>query len=143
MEGVYIGKGWGGSLTQQPMWDRKNEKQVWEARKHAYGRVLARKLTRAEEGWLEEELGGSCLHNRLAEQHNQPAVPRQPPLGLAEARWVLADFGGLFGLVRGPIFNPKEVGTQVRHTMNQTKEIWDKTGLRFDQSEFSKFDSWK
>ena len=69
------------------------------------------------------------------------AALRQPLHGLAEARWVLADFGCLFGLVWGPIFNPKEVGTQVRYTVNQTKEIWDKTGLRFDRREFSKFDS--
>ena len=46
-------------------------------------------------------------------QHSRPAMLlaalRQPLHGLAEARWVLADFGGLFGLVRGLIFNPKEV----------------------------------
>ena len=106
------------------MWDKEFRKQVWEVRKHAYGRVLARKLTRAEGGWLEEELGGSCLHSRLAEQHNQAAelhgwpalqlaVPRQPLPGLAEAWWVLADFGGLFKLVRGPIFNSKDMRTQV------------------------------
>ena len=41
------------------MWDRKFENKVWEERKHAYGRVLARKLTRAERGWVKEELGGS------------------------------------------------------------------------------------
>ena len=70
-----------------------------------------------------------------------PAASRQPLSGLAEARWVLADFGGLFGLVRGPIFNPKEAKTQVRNIVNQTKEIWNKTGLRFDRSELSKFDS--
>ena len=50
-------------------------------------------------------------------QHSRPAMllaaSRQPLPGLVEARWVLADFGGLFGLVWGPIFNPKEVGTQV------------------------------
>ena len=78
-------------------------------------------------------------------QHSRSAMLRatlrRPLPGLAEARWVLADFGGLFGLVRGPIFNLKEMGTQVRHTMNQTKEIWDKTGLRFDRSEFSKLSS--
>ena len=67
-----------------------------------------------------------------------PAASRQPLSGLAEARWVLANFGGLFWAFWGPFFNPKEVETQVRHTVNQTKEIWDKTGLRFDQSEFSK-----
>ena len=67
--------------------------------------------------------------------------PDNPLQGLTEARWVLADFGGLFGLVWGSIFNPKEVETQVRYTVNQTKEILDKTGLRFDQSEFLKFDS--
>ena len=70
-----------------------------------------------------------------------PATSRQPLPGLAEARWVLADFGGLFVLVRGLIFNSKEMETQVRNIVNQTKEIWDKTGLRFDWSEFSKFDS--
>ena len=69
-----------------------------------------------------------------------PAASRQPLHGLAEARWVLVDFRGLFGLVWGPIFNPKDLGTQVRYTMKKTKEISDKTGLRFDQSEFSKFD---
>ena len=42
-----------------------------------------------------------------------PAASRQLLSGLAEARWVLADFGGLFGAFWGPIFNPKEVGTQV------------------------------
>ena len=48
---------------------------------------------------------------------------RQSLHGLAEARWVLANFRGLFGLVRGLIFNPKETRTQVRYTVNQTKEI--------------------
>ena len=72
-----------------------------------------------------------------------PAASRQLLSGLAEARWVLADFGGLFWAFQGPIFNPKEVGTQVRRTVNQTKEIWDKTGLRFDRSEFSKLGSRK
>ena len=52
-----------------------------------------------------------------------PVSLRQLFQGLAEAKGVLADFGGLFELVRGLIFNPKEAGTQVRNTMNQTKEI--------------------
>ena len=39
--------------------------------------------------------------------------PGRPPLGQAEADGVLADFGGLFGLVRGPFFSPKDTGTQV------------------------------
>ena len=72
-----------------------------------------------------------------------PAASRQPLHGLAETRWVLDEFEGLFGLVRGPIFNPKEMETQVRNTVNQTKEIWDKTGLRFDRNEFSKLGSRK
>ena len=59
-------------------------------------------------------------------------APRQPLSGLAEAGCVLPDFGGLFWAFWGPIFDPKEMGTQVRHTVNQMKEIWDKTGLRFD-----------
>ena len=49
-------------------------------------------------------------HSRLA---MLLAASRQPLPGLAEARWVLADFGGLFGLVRDPIFNLKEAETQV------------------------------
>ena len=52
-----------------------------------------------------------------------PAALRQPLQGLAKARWVLAHFGGFFGLVWGPIFNLKEAGTQVQYTVNQTKEI--------------------
>ena len=42
-----------------------------------------------------------------------PVASRQLLSGLAEARWVLADFGGLFGAFHGPICNLKEVGTQV------------------------------
>ena len=73
-----------------------------------------------------------------------PSTASQQPLqDLAKARWVLADFGGLFGLVQGPIFNPKEARNQVQNTVNQMKEIWDKTGLRFDRSEFSKLGSRK
>ena len=60
-------------------------------------------------------------------QGGRPAVllaaSRQPLHDLAEARWVLADFGGLFGLVRGPIFILKKARTQVRYTVKQTKEI--------------------
>ena len=49
---------------------------------------------------------------------------KQRPSGSSlRARWVLADFGGLFRLVRGPNFDPKEAGTQVENTVNQTKEI--------------------
>ena len=51
-----------------------------------------------------------------------PAVPWQPFHGLAEARWVLADFGGLFRLGWGSIFNPKEE-EKVRYTMKKMKEI--------------------
>ena len=43
------------------MWDRKFRKQSLEAKKTRvrtrYGCALMSKLTRAEEGWLEEELG--------------------------------------------------------------------------------------
>ena len=131
------------------MWDRKFENKVWEERKHAYGR-------RTDAFWHESSPrlrgvagrgAGRLLPAQPASTAIQPAgttacraptASRQPPPGLAEARWVLADFGGLFGAFRGPIFNPKEVRTQVRHTMNQMKEIWDKIGLRFDRSEFSK-----
>ena len=79
--------------------------------------------------------GGAAGHAGRPASHpagGPPAASRQLLSGLADARWVLADFGGLFGAFRGPIFNPKEVETQVRHIVNQTKEIWDKTGLRFD-----------
>ena len=85
--------------------------------------------------------GGAAGHAGRSAGHptgGPPAASRQSLSGLAEARWVLADFGGLFWAFRGPIFNPKKVKTQVRHTVNQTKEMWDKMGLRFDRSEFSK-----
>ena len=98
------------------MWDRKFENKVWEARKHAYGCVLAQKLTRAERGWLEEGLGERRLHSRLAEQYNrstelhsqpalQPAGLWQPP-GSPLQVWprlgrfwlTLGVFLGLFGV---------------------------------------------
>ena len=65
-----------------------------------------------------------------------PAASRQLPPRLGEFWLTLEAFQGL-------IFNLKEVGTQVRHTVNQMKEIRDKTGLRFDWSEFSKLGSRK
>ena len=76
---------------------------------------------------MEEYSGGYSLEgwpiDQMAGWLCSMVGPRQPLQGLAEARWVLADFGGLFGLVQGPIFNPKEVGTQVQYTVNQTKEF--------------------
>ena len=53
----------------------------------------------------------------------------QPFHGLAEARWVLADTGILFGLVWGLIFKLKEVGTQVRYTVNQNEGNMKENGL--------------
>ena len=50
-----------------------------------------------------------------------PAASQQPLPGSAEARWLLANFGGFFWAFWGPIFNLKEVGTYVRHTLNQMK----------------------
>ena len=54
---------------------------------------------------------------------SEPAVEEadRPLRGLAEARWVLADFQALFGLFWGLIFKLKEARTQVNHNMNQTK----------------------
>ena len=81
------------------------------------------------------------VEGRPPERRPSGCLPAAPLHGWTEARWVLANFGGLFRLLRGPIFNPKEAGNQVQYIMNQMKEIWGKTGLRFDRSEFSKFDS--
>ena len=106
------------------------------------GGGAGRKKPRGSFGWLEGR--PVVLQRRPAVQPGwPPATLWQPLHGLAEARWVLADFGGLFGLVRGPIFNLKDAGTQVQYTMKQTKEIWGKTGLLFDRNEFLKFGQWK
>ena len=120
-----------------------------------YGRILARKLTMAEgvagggagrllptqSAGRTAQPAGTVVQPAGTAACNAPALSRQPPPGLAEARWVLVDFGGLFRFVWGPIFNLKDARTQVRYTVNQTKESLGKTGLRFDWSEFSKFDS--
>ena len=65
--------------------------------------------TRGPAGWAGEPAG----HVRGAGRPPQPGAPGRPPLGQAENGGVLADFGGLFGLVRGPFFSPKDTGTQV------------------------------
>ena len=62
-----------------------------------------------------------CLGGRPASQL-APATGNPPP-AIAEVGWFLADFGRFFGVVRGPIFNPKDAGTQVRYNTKQTKQI--------------------
>ena len=77
------------------------------------------------QGWPVVQEGRPAMQQgRLAVQPGWPPVALWQSLhSLARVRWLLANFGGLFGLVQGLIFNPKEAGTQLRNTMNQTKEI--------------------
>ena len=106
-------------------------------------------LYRTDGGKVEEEPGGDWPGGQLAFLGGRPTsllVALRQSAGSPSTAWprlggFLANFGGLFGLVQGPIFNPKEAGIQVQYAVKQTKEIWSKTGLRFDQNEFSKFDS--
>ena len=137
----------------QKVWKTKSGKE--ENSRMAY--QVTRTDMGVAPGWWEKGWGGTerrltrglagYLGGWSAVQGGWPAAQvvglRQPPYSLAEARWVLANFRGLFELIRGPIFNPKEAETQVRYIMSQTKKIWRKTGLWFDRSEFLKFDSWK
>ena len=62
-----------------------------------------------------------CLGGRPAGQL-APATGSRPSV-LAEVGWFLDDFGRFFGVVWGPIFNPKDAGTQVRYNTKQTKQI--------------------
>ena len=147
----YIGKG----VERPSIANQCGTKQVGKPRfeewKNAYGRYgmrtdktgnngLARK-PREGGWWPETREPAGCLGGRPASQL-APATG-SPPFGPCRGWVVLADFGHFFGVVRGPIFNPKDAGTQVRYNTKQTKQIWGKTGLRFDRSEFSKFNRWK
>ena len=74
-----------------------DEFSMWEGR------------SRGPAGWAGEPAG----HVRGAGRPPMSGAPGRPPLGQAEKDGVLADFGGLFGLVRGPFFSPKDTETQV------------------------------